>query len=107
MRVNSYTVSKAFIDLFADADIPSDTNIFAAEQDENIILSHLEFAEKLFPHSGLSVCPVSHPRVKYLSKSCEKILGHPHARLLGCLARRLQTVLPGFTEAPRLEAEPV
>lgn len=83
MRVNGYTASKAFVDLFTDIEIPPDASAaFVAEQDENVILSHLEFAEKLFPQSGLSVCPVTHPRVKFLSKSCEKILGHPHEQLV-------------------------
>lgn len=83
MRVNGHTASKAFVDLFTDAEIPSNArNTFVAEQDDNVILSHLEFAEKLFPHSGLSLCPVTHTKVKYLSKSCEKILGHPHGLLL-------------------------
>jgi hypothetical protein len=62
MRVNGYTASKAFVDLFTDIEIPPDASAaFVAEQDENVILSHLEFAEKLFPQSGLSVCPVTHP----------------------------------------------
>jgi DNA-binding CsgD family transcriptional regulator len=83
MRINSETVSKAFVDLFAEQEVyPDPAPVFVAEQDENIILNHLQFAERLFPKSGLSLCPVSHARIQYFSQSCERILGHPLAKLV-------------------------
>lgn len=83
MRINSETASKAFVDLFAGQEVSSGkAPVFVAEQDEKIILSHLQFAEKLFPKSGLSLCPVSHARIQYFSQSCEQILGHSWLKLV-------------------------
>ncbi|MBT1687360.1 LuxR C-terminal-related transcriptional regulator [Dawidia soli] len=83
MRINSETASKAFVDLFAGQEISSHpVPAFAIEEDEQIILSHLQFAEKLFPGSGLGLCPVSHARIQYFSQSCEQILGHAWAKLV-------------------------
>lgn len=83
MRINGETASRAFVDLFAGQEIFSDpAKAFVAEQDEQIILSHLQFAERLFPKSGLGLCPVSHAKIQYFSQSCEQILGHPLEKLV-------------------------
>jgi DNA-binding CsgD family transcriptional regulator len=82
MKTSGESASRAFAKLFDDVDLPPDPVEFPAEQDEETILSHLRFAEQLFPSSGISLCPVSHPKIRYHSASCEHILGHPHKRLM-------------------------
>lgn len=81
MKTSVESASRAFTKLFDDVDLPPDPVEFPPEQDEETILSHLKFAEQLFPSSGISLCPVSHPKIRYHSASCEHILGHPHKKL--------------------------
>lgn len=91
MKANGQSASRAFVKLFDDVELPRDPVMFPAEQDEELILSQLRFAEQLFPTSGISLCPVSHPKMTYYSQSCERILGHPHSKLM-------QMSLPDFFE---------
>ena len=83
MRANSETSAKAFTGLFERDDVDQAAREeYIAEQDEHILVSNLQFAERLFPKNGLSSCPVSHSRTPYFSKTCEQILGHPHSTLM-------------------------
>jgi DNA-binding CsgD family transcriptional regulator len=83
MRTNTDSTAKAFVDLFEKAKQPEQSfTDFPAEQDEEIILNHLRFAEMLFPKSGIALCPVSHVNTQYYSISCEHILGHSQQALL-------------------------
>ncbi len=82
MKINVESASKAFAKLFDDVDLPPDPVDFPPEQDEETILNQLRFAEQLFPLSGISLCPVSHPKIRYHSASCEHILGHPYKTLM-------------------------
>lgn len=91
MKTSGESASRAFVKLFDDVELPPDPKTFPAEQDEELILSHLRFAEQLFPTSGISLCPVSHPKIRYHSQSCEHILGHAHRKLT-------QMSLPEFYE---------
>jgi hypothetical protein len=91
MKTSGESASRAFTKLFDDVDLTPDPVDFPPEQDEETILSHLRFAEQLFPSSGISLCPVSHPKIRYHSESCEHILGHSHKKLT-------QMSLPEFYE---------
>lgn len=82
MKTSVESTSRAFVKLFDDMELPPDPVEFPAEQDEEVILSHLRFAEQLFPSSGISLCPVSHTKIRYHSENCERILGHPHKKLM-------------------------
>lgn len=82
MKTNGESASRAFAKLFDDVELPPHPTLFSAEQDEEVILSQLRFAEQLFPTSGISLCPVSHPKIRYHSQSCGHILGHPHKKLM-------------------------
>lgn len=83
MRTNTDTAAKAFVDLF-EKNIEPERSFtdFPAEQDKEIILNHLRFAEMLFPKSGIALCPVSHVSMQYYSINCEHILGHAHQSLM-------------------------
>lgn len=82
MKTNVESASRAFVRLFDDVELPPNPKIFVPEQDEDLILSHLKFAEQLFPTSGISLCPISHPKLRYHSESCEHIFGYPHKKLM-------------------------
>jgi DNA-binding CsgD family transcriptional regulator len=82
MRINKETAAKAYVDLFEG--IPQTENVFTeftAEQDQEIILNQLRFAEKLFPKSGYGLCPINHTMRQY-SESCGHILGHPFSEIV-------------------------
>ena len=81
MRTTKETAATAFSGIF-ERELSGEVK-YVAEQDEKILLSNLEFAERLFPESGLGLCPVSHSRTHYLSKNNETIFGHPHSTLMG------------------------
>ena len=82
MRPTSQTTANAFTGIFSDLTYVERNPEYVAEQDEKILVSNLEFAERLFPESGLSLCPVSHVRTTYMSPNCETILGHPYNELI-------------------------
>lgn len=79
MKITKETAATAFTGIFEKELVGKGE--YPAEQDEKILFSNLEFAERLFPESGLGLCPVSHSRTHYLSKNCEYIFGHPHNEL--------------------------
>lgn len=81
MKISTETTAKAFVEMFENTEVP-ETDRYPAEQDRETIFNHLKFAERLFPKSGLGLCPVSHVNVAYYSANCEQILGHPHAQIL-------------------------
>jgi DNA-binding CsgD family transcriptional regulator len=82
MKTTNHTAATEFTRIF-EVEHPAEINAeYAAEQDEKILMTNLEFAEKLFPESGLGLCPVSHTRMHYLSKNCGQIFGHPHSELM-------------------------
>src|SRR3954470_338941 len=51
------------------------------ERDTEVILNSLRFAESVFPESGITVCPVSHPSMTYYSTNCADIFGHKYDKL--------------------------
>jgi DNA-binding CsgD family transcriptional regulator len=51
------------------------------EGDKEVILNSLRFAELVFPESGITLCPVSHPSMTYFSTNCADILGHKYDKL--------------------------
>lgn len=85
----------AFLDLFPKQSETAIVMNFKAEQDREIILQKLRFAESVFPDSALTMCPVSHPNLSYFSMNCEYILGHPHEKLASMhIAEFLQLAHP-------------
>lgn len=82
MRATSQTTANAFTGIFEHSTYSERNPGYAAEQDQKILMSNLEFAERLFPESGLGLCPVSHVQTTYMSRNCENILGHPHNELI-------------------------
>jgi len=82
MSVARKTVN-AFLDLFPKKEALETFASFKAEEDREIILQKLRFAETVFPDQALTMCPISHPNMSYFSMNCEYILGHPHEKLAG------------------------
>jgi len=82
MKTNVQTATNAFLNLFPKQEIDKNQYVsFTPENNKEIILQNLSFAEKAFPHSGLMLCPVSHVSFQYFSLNCEHILGHEHETL--------------------------
>jgi DNA-binding CsgD family transcriptional regulator len=81
MKTNNKTVASTFINLFPKKE-EDQLSKFSAEEDDEIIVQNFHFAEKVFPQSGLMLCPVSHARSKYFSLNCERLLGHSHQTLM-------------------------
>src|SRR5688500_8728864 len=80
MKTDPRTAADAFVKLFPKSE--EDLRVsFQAEQDEEIVLGQLRFAEQIFPHHGIMLCPISHMRSKYVSINCESIFGHSYAEL--------------------------
>ena len=79
MKTDPRTAAEAFVKLFPKSE--EDFRISPPEQDEEIIFSQLRFAEQIFPHHGIMLCPVSHMKTKYVSINCESIFGHSYADL--------------------------
>lgn len=50
---------------------------FEAEDDEAAVVEGLQFAEHIFPEKMFMLCPVSHPTIRYVSNSCQVVLGYP------------------------------
>ena len=82
MRNDAVAIANAFKQLFPKKNENKQREVFKTEDDSNVILQQLRFAETIFPDSALTTCPISHPCVTYFSKNCEHILGHPHERLI-------------------------
>ena len=83
MKTNSHSTTSAFVNIFPDPEKEKAMRQkFPPEQNEEIILNHLRFAEKLFPKKGLALCPVSHGKAQYYSLNCEQILGRSHEELM-------------------------
>lgn len=80
MKTDPITAANSFMKLFP-APEEDRLKLFRAEDDENIIFSHLRFAEQIFPQHGIMVCPVSHTKTKFLSNTCEKVMGHSYTVL--------------------------
>lgn len=78
MKTDPRTAADAFVKLFPR---PEDKMSFETEQDEDIIFSQLRFAEQIFPHHGIMLCPVSHVRSKYVTANCENIFGRSYSEL--------------------------
>jgi DNA-binding CsgD family transcriptional regulator len=55
--------------------------IYRTEDDKEMIIQNLRFAELVFPKNGLTLCPVSHPGFSHFSENCEYVLGHDHQKL--------------------------
>jgi DNA-binding CsgD family transcriptional regulator/PAS domain-containing protein len=48
---------------------------FEPEVDQETIIEQLKFAEQLFPQNLFVLCPVSHRTIRYVSRSCNSIVG--------------------------------
>jgi DNA-binding CsgD family transcriptional regulator len=81
MRKETMAAANAFMDMFPKTEKPAKEN-FAAENDREIILQQLRFAENVFPDCGITACPVSHPEISYFSVNSAQILGHPYKSLV-------------------------
>jgi DNA-binding CsgD family transcriptional regulator len=83
MKTDARTAASAFVNIFQKSETEKKQSVqFAPEKDEAIILTHLQFTEKVFPHNGIMMCPVSHATSKYVSQNCETVLGHRHSLLM-------------------------
>jgi len=79
MKNDAQTTATAFTNLFPkEENDQAQRNQFKAEQDDDIIFTHLRFAEMIFPDGGIMLCPMSHAKSKYVGINCERIFGHPY-----------------------------
>jgi len=82
MRTNNNAVAKTYASLLEKtSEAETASRQYITEQDQEVLFTHLRFAEKLFPKNGIGLCPISHTHCKFFSQSCERILGHPHREL--------------------------
>jgi DNA-binding CsgD family transcriptional regulator len=79
MKTDPTTAANTFMRLFSRPD--DHLKSFKTEDDEDIIFNHLRFTEQIFPKHGIMVCPVSHTKTKFLSATCENIMGYSYAEL--------------------------
>src|SRR5688500_10248883 len=82
MRSDTVAAAKAFMELFPTKREGEQKAMFKPEDDREIILQQLRFAENVFPDCALSMCGISHPGITYFSRNSEQILGHPSERLV-------------------------
>lgn len=82
MKKDAQTTAHAFVNLFSKENAAqAQLNEFRAEDDKDIVFTHLRFAEMIFPEGGIMLCPISHAKSKYVGINCERIFGHPHDAL--------------------------
>ncbi len=79
MKRDAQNTAKAYENLFPSEEIHSSQHDeYKAEDNSDIIFTHLRFAEMIFPEGGIMLCPISHAKSKYVGINCERIFGHPH-----------------------------
>lgn len=79
MKKDAESTALAFVNLFAKEKTNKvQLDEYKAETDNDIIFTHLRFAEMIFPEGGIMLCPISHMRTKYVGINCERVFGHPH-----------------------------
>ena len=71
MKTNPQTAAVTFFNLFPKLEThPKQHPEYDNENDEEIIMDNLHFAEKVFHQSALMLCPKSHTGIKYFSQNC-------------------------------------
>jgi DNA-binding CsgD family transcriptional regulator len=82
MKKDVQTTTSAFKNLFSKEEVAyAEVHQFKFEDDSNILVHYLSFAESLFPHDGIMLCPVSHSSLRYVGSNCERIFGHSRQSL--------------------------
>jgi|SRR5687768_7964647 len=96
MKKNAQSAVNAFVSSFPKEDQrPERLMEYKAENNSDIIFTHLRFAEMIFPDGGIMLCPISHVNSRYVGINCERIFGIPHETLLRMsLADYFQLVHP-------------
>jgi DNA-binding CsgD family transcriptional regulator len=80
MKTDPITAANTFVRLFPRPE-EDQLKSFKAEDNEDVIFTHLRFTEQIFPKHGIMVCPVSHAKTKFLSATCESIMGYSYDEL--------------------------
>lgn len=69
------SAANAFVDFLSSGAQDVQYEKFEAEDNRPSVLSSLELVEQLFPDQALMLCNRSHPKLQYVSKNSEDVLG--------------------------------